>query len=634
MFDIHEELKKLPQKSGVYFMKDEDETVIYVGKAVNLRNRVRQYFSSSMGGTPKNAEMVPKIHSFEYIVTENEIDALILECNLIKKYWPKYNILLKDDKSYPYLKLTVNESYPRLFITKRHEKDKAKYFGPYSSSMSLQETLEVIFQIWPLRRCSKKFPQEQGRERVCLNYHIGKCLGPCNDLISEEEYNRMAAEAAEFINGRRSAVLDRLETEMRRHAENLEFEKAAELRDKISNIKRLDEKQSMEINPDVEQDIIAMARSENEALVQVFFIRGGKMTGREHFMLENTAASTRLEIMTEFVKHFYGETTFIPKEIILESDITEKDLISKWLAKIKGHAVTITVPQRGDKTRYVRMAAENAALTLGQFGEQFKREQQRTVGALWEISDALGLGELSRIEAYDISNIQGYENVGSMVAFEDGRPKRSDYRKFKIKTVIGANDYASMEEVITRRFNRYQREKEQVESGMSPANAKFLKLPDIIFMDGGKIQVSAAEKILRDLGLDIPVCGMVKDDRHRTRALLFLDREIAMPLTSEGFKLVTRIQDEVHRFAVEYHRKLREKTMVRSVLDDIEGVGPTRRKALLKHFGSVEKIQDASLEELAAVKPMTQPSAEAVYNFFKTEKQHKTEFFANFDGPV
>ncbi len=616
MFDIDAELKKLPQKPGVYIMKDATDKIIYVGKAINLRNRVRQYFQPSSAQNNKVMSMVPNIAEFEYIVTDNELEALILECNLIKKHRPKYNVMLKDDKTYPFLKLTINEAFPRLFVTRNHAKDRAKYFGPFTSKQALDEVVDVVNKIWRLRRCQKKLSQQPVKERPCLNYYIGQCHAPCNLLINKEEYGKMVQEVISFLNGKSGDVVKKMEAEMLEYSENLEFEKAAELRDKINSVKRLDEKQKIEGDPGDDKDVIAFDTKDDNALVQIFFIRSGKMTGREHFMMSGTNSLSKEEIMTEFIKQFYSDTTFIPKEIVVEADIFDKATIVDYLSKLKGANVTITLPQRGEKLHLVEMASKNAKLSLEQFGEKIKRETEKTVGALLELKQALDLRQdidLNRIEAYDISNIQGFESVGSMIVFEKGKPKRSDYRKFKIKTVRGADDVKSMEEVLTRRLMRYKMETESGE-----AMPKFATLPDAIFIDGGAGQVNAALKVLRKMNMFMPVCGMVKDDRHRTRGLLYNDKEILFPANSEGFKLVTRIQDEVHRFAIEYHRKLREKTQVRSLLDDIKGVGNTRRKALIKHFGDIEGIRDASIEELTEVKTMNALSAKAVYDFFHT----------------
>ncbi len=617
MFNIQEELKKLPSKPGVYIMKDENQHIIYVGKAINLKNRVRQYFQQSAQHTAKTHMLVSNIAEFEYIITDSEVEALVLECNLIKQHRPKYNILLKDDKAFPYIKLTVNEHFPRVYLARKVEKDKAKYFGPYTNS-TVKEVISLVNSLWQLRTCHKKFPRDIGRGRQCLNFHIGCCRAPCSGLVSEDEYDKMVAEVIQFINGRHSDILKRLEAQMAEHSENLEFEKAAELRDKILAVRMLDDKQRVEQSTNDDQDVIALTRADDEALVQVFFIRGGKMTGREHFMLEGVEFLTREEAMTGFVKQFYGETTYIPKEILLETEINDREIISEWLSELKGHTVTISVPKKGPKLDLVKLAYQNASLTFGQIGERLKREKQRTEGALDEIQNALGIDiSLKRIEAYDISNIQGFESVGSMVVFENGRPKNSDYRKFKIKGVLGPNDYAAMEEVVSRRFSRYKAELlEQTEGG------KFSTPPDIIFIDGGKGQVASAEKALAELGVSIPVCGMVKDDRHRTRGLYYNGVEINMPNNSEGFKLVTRIQDEVHRFAIEYHRKLRADAQIKSVLDDIPGIGGTRRKALIRQFGSVEGIKNAELAALASAESMNIKAAQAVYDFFhKGEEQ-------------
>jgi excinuclease ABC subunit C len=616
MFDIQEELKKLPKKSGVYLMKDENGGIIYVGKAVNLSNRVRQYFQeSSNKNSPKVQSMVGKIKEFEYVVTDNEVEALILECNLIKKHNPRYNVMLKDDKTYPYVKLTVDEAYPRVMMVRKKEKDKAKYFGPFTSTSSIRESLDLMRGIWPLRTCARKLPKDMHKERPCLYHHIGQCKAPCAGGISQADYRKIVDEVVLFLNGKHGEIISKLEKRMLKHSDNLEFEQAMDLRDKIQALKILSEKQKITNAEGDDQDVIAFARANDEAMAQVFFIRGGKMIGQEHFMLTNVMNSSRQEIMTEFVKQFYGEASFIPKELVLEEDILDKDAILKWLSGIKGRNVTATVPQRGEKLKLVEMAAKNAVLTLDQFGEHMRREKEKTEGALEEIKRALNINiSIGRIEAYDISNVQGFESVGSMVVFEGGKPKNSDYRKFKIKSVKGPDDYASMEEVLTRRFSRYKRE---LEEKVDQAKAKFLKLPDILFIDGGKGQVSSAKKALEKMELSIPVCGMVKDDRHRTRGLYFEGNEITLPYTSEGFKLVTRIQDEVHRFAIEYHRKLRQDAQVHSALDDIEGIGPARRKELMKTFKTIEAIAKASIDELLEAPGMNRRAAESVHNYFR-----------------
>jgi len=614
MFNIPDELKKLPHKPGVYIMKNENDAVIYVGKAKILRNRVRQYFLPS-NSDYKVANMVPHITHFEYIVTDTELEALILECTLIKKHSPKYNVLLKDDKSYPYMKLTLNESFPRLIKVHQLQKDKGKYYGPYSSYKVIWDTIELVHSIWKLRTCSKSFPNDIGKTRPCLNYDIGKCHAPCAGYISEEDYDAIIAEVMAFLNGKHEEIIKKLEVEMMKNADELKFEEAEIIRKKIISIRSLTEKQKMENLSDSDQDIIAFAESEDEALVQVFFIRAGKMTGREHFMVEKPENSSKEEIITSFIQQFYSETTYIPKEIIIEFEVIEKELITNWLSGLKGQAVSLITPKKGEKYKLIKLAYKNAEITLNQFGETIKSEERRTTGAVNEIKEALGLAvDIERIEAYDISNIMGYEAVASMVVFENGKPKRSDYRKFKIKYTIGANDTASMHEVITRRFLRY---KAEISGSEKATQGKFSSLPDLILVDGGKGQVSAAQKALKSLDIKVPVSGMVKDDRHRTRGLMFEGEEISLKVASEGFKLLTRIQDEVHRFAIEYHRKLREKSAVRSILDDISGIGDTRRKALLKHFGDIEAISKATVEELKSASGMNKKAAEAVYRFFE-----------------
>lgn len=614
MFDIKEELKKLPVDPGVYIMKNSDDEVIYVGKAKVLKNRVRQYFQNSANHSPKVISMVKHIDHFEYIVTTTEMEALILENSLIKKYSPKYNIRLKDDKTYPYIKITLNEKFPRIFMTRNLKKDKAKYFGPFTSSYTVKENLDLINKIWTLRRCQKVFPRDFNKERPCLNYHIGQCKAPCNQLIDEQSYNKIVDEVIDFLSGKTSKILSKLQNDMQKASDNLEFEKAAEIRDTIKSIKVLNEKQIIENNHIDERDVIGIARGENESVVQIFFIRGGKITGREHFLIEDTKDTSDHDIMTNFIQQFYSGTPYIPKEIILQCDIDNYDLICDWLSDIKGQKVYVLIPMKGDRKRLVDMAKNNAQITLDKFGSQIKNEYKKTVGALTEIKNALGIDfELNRIESYDISNTQGFESVASMVVYENGLPKRSDYRKFKIKTIIGPDDYGSMKEVITRRFTRYINENSDVKN----KKTGFHKLPDMLFLDGGKGQISAVKEALNELNLNVEVCGMVKDDRHRTRALLYNDREVMLPYTSEGFKLITRIQDEVHRFAIEYHRKLRAEKQVHSVLDDIKGIGSVRRKALMKHFGDIQNIRAAKLEEIEAVEGMNKKSAEAVYEFFR-----------------
>jgi excinuclease ABC subunit C len=559
--------------------------------------------------------MVSHIESFEYIVTGSEVEALILENSLIKQYSPKYNILLKDDKTYPYIKVTTNEPFPRVLMTRRHLKDKAKYFGPFSSSYNVKETIELVNKIWPVRRCLKKFPRDFNKERPCLNYHIGQCLAPCTGKVNEIEYNAMISELLDFLNGHTDGVIKSLTQKMYAASEDMEFERAAELRDTIEAVKKLNEKQIIETmqGGSNDRDVVGMVRNDGGCVVQIFFIRGGKICGREHFMPENIEAVTDAEIINDFLKQFYSGTPFIPKEILLQCDIPDFETISEWLSHEKGQRVNLLIPQKGEKRALVDMAVKNASVTLEKFGEHLRRERERTTGALAELETAMGLGfSLRRIESYDISNTQGFQSVASMVVFEDGKPKRSDYRKFKIKSVVGANDYASMDEVITRRFMRYINETE----GGEVKRAGFDKLPDMIFLDGGKGQINVVLQALERLGLSVPVCGMVKDDKHRTRGLYYKDEEITLPYTSEGFKLITRMQDEVHRFAIEYHRKLREKNQVHSILEDIKGIGEKRRKALMRHFADIEKIRRAEIDELKTVEGMDKRSADAVYNFF------------------
>ena len=615
MFDIPAELKKLPESPGVYIMRDKTDDIIYVGKAKILKNRVRQYFQNSANHSLKVKQMVSNIDHFEYIVTGSEVEALILENNLIKKHNPKYNILLKDDKTYPYIKVTTNEMFPRVFVTRKLLKDKNKYFGPFTNSSAVKENIALIDKIWQVRRCSKIFPRDIGKGRPCLNYHIGQCKAVCTGKVSEEEYNKMIGEILDFLGGKTENVVKSLTSKMLKYSAEMEFEKAAEVRDTIESIKILNQKQIIENLHIDDRDVIGFARGIRECIMQIFFIRGGKITGREHFMLEECEGVEDKELMTQFVQQFYSGTPFIPKEVILQCEIDDFDLISQWLSEQKGQRVNVLVPQKGERKSLVLMAQNNAKIVLDKFGAEIRREHKRTKGALEEIQKALNIDfELNRIESYDISNTQGFESVASMVVFENGLPKRSDYRKFKIKTIIGPDDYGSMEEVITRRFTRYINETSGDEN---VKKAGFDKKPDMIFLDGGKGQISAVQKALTNLNLYVPVCGMVKDDRHRTRALMYNGEEIELPYTSEGFKLLTRMQDEVHRFAIEYHRKLREKKQVHSILDDISGIGSVRRKALMKHFGDINAIRRAEVEELQQVDGMNIKSAEAVYKFFR-----------------
>ena len=611
MFDFDNELKSLPESSGVYIMRSKDGTVIYVGKAVNLKSRVRQYFQPSNSHLSKIQGILENIASFEYIVTNSEVEALILECNLIKRCLPRYNVLLKDDKSYPYLKLTLNEEFPRLFVTRNYKKDGGSYFGPYTSSQALYELLKFILKIWPLRRCEKNITSGK-TGRSCLNYHIGRCLAPCENKVSPEAYQKMALEVSEFLNGKQHNILKRLEAEMLEASEKLEFEHAAEIRNAISALK---EKQQLDKSSDNDRDVISFATDEATACFQVFFIRSGKMIGRESIFLNDIDEIEDSELLSIFVKQFYYDVPFIPREILLKSEIADKETISLWISQTKGKKVSLEVPQIGGKRRLVNMATENAVLAVKQHKEQLLRETQKKETAVQQIAKALCLPSLNRIEAYDISNIQGFESVASLVVFENGLPKRSAYRKFKIKSVLGPDDYASIEEVLTRRLMRYEQEKTASED---TAGNKFSELPDVIFMDGGKGQVSSALKVLGKFNLNIPVCGMIKDDNHNTRGLIYNSEEVLLPKTSEGFKLIVRIQDEVHRFAIEYHRSLRQKRMTRSVLDEINGIGEKRKFALLKKFGDIEQIKKATLAELVKTEGMNERAANAVYHFFNT----------------
>ncbi|MCL2618552.1 MAG: excinuclease ABC subunit UvrC [Defluviitaleaceae bacterium] len=601
-------------------MKNAADGIIYIGKAVNLRSRVRQYFrQSAQEASPKLKSLSPNIATFEYIVTDSEIEALILENTLIKKHRPRYNVLLKDDKSYAYLKLTMDETFPRLIIARQVKKDKARYFGPFVSSQTRTDILEAVQKIWPIRTCAKKLGENPANfERPCLNYHIGRCKAPCNGLISREEYGVMIQEVLAVLNGKTGGIVKRLEAEMAANAANMEFEKAAYLRDKINALRVLDEQQKLDTAGADDQDVLGIAKNGDTALVQIFFVRGGKMTGREQLMMTGAQDQDASDIVTGFVKQFYSETTLIPGEIVLGHDLPERGLLAAWLSHLRGAAVSVTVAKKGEKLGLCELAANNAKLSLDQFGEHIAREHARTTSAADELFAALSIpasaGGAERIEAYDISNTSGVLAVGSMVVFENGKPKNSDYRKFRIKYGDGQSDHDSLREVIARRFLRY---KQELEDGGE--HGKFLKLPRLILMDGAAAQVAAAEGILEDLGIDIPVAGMVKDNRHRTSSLLYKGREVTLPRKSEGFKLLTRIQDEVHRFAVEYHRRLREREMTRSRLDDIRGIGPARRKALMRHFKDIDTIRFAGEAELAAIPGMTAAAAKAVYEYFYTE---------------
>ena len=616
-FQIEEELKKLPARPGVYIMHDENDAIIYVGKAISLRNRVRQYFQSSRNKGPKIEQMVTKIRRFEYIVTDSELEALVLECNLIKEHRPKYNTMLKDDKTYPFIKVTVGEEYPRVLFSRTMKKDKSKYYGPYSSAGAVKDTIDLIRKLYKLRSCSRSLPKEIGNDRPCLNYHIKQCDAPCQGYIGREEYRAKVNQALEFLNGNYGPVLDMLKGRMEDASERMEFEDAAAWRDLWNSVKQVAQKQKITSGDGEDKDVLALAADGTDAVVQVFFIRGGRLIGRDHFCVKIGLYDKKSTILNSFIKQFYSGTPFIPKELMLEVDVEEHDLLEQWLSGKRGQRVYIRVPRKGTKEKLVELARQNAAIVLGQDRERIKREEGRTIGAMKEIAALLNLPRINRVEAYDISNTSGFESVGSMVVFERGKPKRTDYRKFKIKSVQGPNDYASLEEVLTRRFSHGLKEQQELkEKELDQELGSFSSFPDLIMMDGGRGQVNVALGVMEKLGLDIPVCGMVKDDFHRTRGLYFHNVELPIDTRSEGFKLITRIQDEAHRFAIEYHRSLRSKEQVHSLLDDIEGIGPARRKALMRAFQSLEAIRDASEEELARVPSMNSASARAVWEFF------------------
>jgi excinuclease ABC subunit C len=617
MFDIEEELKKLPAKPGVYLMHDKTDAIIYVGKAISLKNRVRQYFQAGRNVTPKIERMISQIDHFEYIITDSEVEALVLESNLIKEHRPKYNTMLKDDKNYPYIRATIEEDYPRLLYSREQKRDKSKYFGPFTSAGAAKDTLELAHKIYKIRTCRRVLPRDIGKERPCLDYHIGQCDAPCQGKISKEEYNENFKKALKLIGGDYSEVIEYLKEKMMQASESLAFEEAAGYRDLISSVKKMSVKQKVTDFNGQDRDIIALARTLEEAVVQVFFVREGKLIGRDHFHLNGTYGEKEEDILQDFIKQFYAGTPFIPREVMVEYNIADSGLIEQWLAGKRGGKVKIIIPKKGSKERLVELAHKNAALVLTQDMERIKREEQRTIGAMGEICSWIGIPYVPRIESYDISNINGFQSVGSMVVFEDGKPKRSDYRKFKIKTVKGPDDYASMYEVLTRRFRHGIEETEELkEKGLIKEVGSFTRFPGLIMMDGGKGQVHIAQKVLGELSLDIPVCGMVKDDKHRTRGLFFEGHELPVKVDSEGFYLMTRIQDEVHRFAIEYHRSLRSKEQVKSVLDDINGIGGKRRKALMKHFQSIEAIRNAQVEEIAQVEGMNENVAVNVYKFF------------------
>ncbi len=621
MFNFEEELKKLPKEPGVYIMRDDRDVILYVGKAVNLHNRVRSYFRENIGRGPAIDKMVTLIARFEYIVTDSELEALVLENNLIKEYSPKYNTLLKDDKTYPYIKVTVGEDYPRILFSRTMKKDKSRYFGPYTSAAAVKDTIELLNKLYQIRTCNRNLPRDTGLERPCLNYHIKQCLAPCQGYVSKEQYREQVNQALVFLNGDYNSILKSLETKMQEAAGKLDFEEAARYRDLYNSVKQVAQKQKITDSDLEDKDIIALYQDGAEAVVQVFFVRDGKLIGREHYYMTHVSDTGKPVILGEFVKQFYAGTPFIPRELMLQYDIDDRELIEKWLSERRGSRVYVRVPKIGSREKLVELAAQNAMHVLVQDRERLKREEGRTIGAVKEIADILGLERIERMEAFDISNINGFENVGSMIVFEKGKPKPSDYRKFRIRTVSGPDDYACMREVLTRRFSHGLEERQELdEKNLESEYGSFTRFPDLLMMDGGKGQVNIALSVLDELHIHIPVCGMVKDDNHRTRGLYFNNVELPIDTHSEGFKLITRVQDEAHRFAIEYHRSLRSKAQVRSVLDDIPGVGPVRRRALMRHFKSIEEIRAASVEELAELPELNRKAAEDIYAFFHRDQ--------------
>lgn len=626
MFDIAEELRKLPDQPGVYIMHDAKDAIIYIGKAVSLRKRVHQYFQKSHDEGIKKAQMVKQIARFEYIITDSELEALVLECNLIKEHRPKYNTMLRDDKTYPYIRVTLGDDFPRVLFSRQQKKDKSRYFGPYTSAGAVKDTIELINKIYRLRTCSRKLPRDTGKERPCLNYHIHQCMGPCQAYISKEEYKKLVDGAIEFLNGNYTLILKSLQEKMMEASESMDFEKAIEYRELLKSVKQVAQKQKITYTDGEDKDIIALASDDRDAVVQVFFIRDGKLIGRDHFYVKIGNEDTRSQILTTFIKQFYSGTPYVPREIMLPEEIEEHEVLADWLAGRRGSRVYIRVPVKGMKEKLVELAQKNAELVLSQDKEKIKREEGRTIGALKEIEKLLNMENLQRVEAFDISNINGFETVGSMIVYEKGKPKRSDYRKFKLKTVTGPDDYASMYEVLTRRFTHGMKEQTALaEKELTEEYGSFTRFPDLIMMDGGRGQVNIALKVLDELRLNIPVCGMVKDDNHRTRGLYYHNEEIPIDRGSEGFKLITRIQDEAHRFAIEYHRSLRSKEQVHSILDDIPGIGEARRKALMKKYQSLEAIKNASIEDLADTDSMNEQAAKKVYEFFREKESGQNQ---------
>ncbi len=617
-FDIQQELKKLPAKPGVYIMKDENQNIIYVGKAVVLKNRVKQYFQASSNLSPKTQAMVGRIREFEYIITDSELEALILECNLIKKHKPRFNILLKDDKNYPYIKVTMNEEYPRVFMTRRMEKDGARYFGPYSSVNAVKETISLLKKIFPIKSCNRVFPRDIGKARPCLNYYIFQCLGPCQGDVNKEEYRNLMKDICNFLTGKQEEVVKRLEKQMAAASENLDFEKAANYRDKLNSLKHIAEEQKVLSTEMEDQDVVAFARNNTDCCMQVFFIRGGKLIGREHFMLEGSGDTEGRELMTSFIKQFYNSAAFVPGEILLQEDIDEAEIIERWLSDKKTSRVHIRVPRRGEKHHLVDMVAQNAMNALNQFKEKIKNEKNTSSEGLEAFTAFLQLEKAPRrIEAYDISNTGSSEMVASMVVFENGVPTNREYRRFRIKSVDRQNDYASMQETVFRRFKHAERESnELLKAGADAISGKFTVLPDLILVDGGLGHVNAITGVLKEMNVQIPVYGMVKDDNHRTRGLVSTEKEYNLSDNLTVLRFVTAIQDEAHRFAIHYNRKLREKRYTGSVLDEIEGIGPKRRKLLIKHFGSAGKIKSAGLDDLQAIEGISEAVAKKIFSYF------------------
>ena len=616
-FNIEEELKKLPGKPGVYLMHDDKDEIIYVGKAISLKNRVRQYFQSSRGKTAKINKMVSRIHHFEYIVTDSEMEALVLECNLIKEHQPRYNTLLKDDKAYPYIRVTVEEEFPRVLFARTMKKDKSRYFGPYTSAGAVKDTLELIRKLYQIRTCNRNLPRDIGKERPCLNYHIGQCAGPCQGYISKEDYAAHIKQVLDFLSGKYDDITRDLKKKMLIASEELRFEDAINYRELLNSVQHIAQKQKITDTGSMEdRDVLAYAAEGGEGIMQVFFIREGKMIGRDHFHISIAEDDSPRRVMTSFVKQFYAGTPFVPRELFLQVPLEEdeEEMIASWLSEKRGHKVQILVPERGEKSRLVELAEKNAQMVLRQDHERIRKEEKRTSGAMKMVADWLNLSDIHRVEAFDISNISGFESVGSMVVFQDGQPRRNDYRKFRIKSVQGPNDYASMEEVLTRRFTH----------GMQTDAGGFDRFPDLIMMDGGRGQVNIALGVLEKLDLHIPVCGMVKNDHHRTRGLYYNNIEIPIDTHSAGFHLITRVQDEAHRFAIEYHRSLRGKKSTQSILDEIPGIGEARRKALMRAFGSLEAVRDAEVEDLAALDGMNQRAAQSVYDFFHKNPEQAT----------